>query len=180
MSVRIHILGASGSGTSTLGATLAEKLDCRHFDTDNYFWLPTDPPYQKIRETTERTNLLLNDLHTCDRWTLSGSLCGWDDPAIAMFDLVVFLHIPHELRMKRLEDRELARYGPDIHLKDTLVGRRYREFVDWASKYDTADSETRSLVNHEAWISKLPCPLLRIEGDTSTEDRLAHILGRID
>ena len=38
---RIHILGASGSGTTTLGRALAERLQCRHFDTDDYFWLPT-------------------------------------------------------------------------------------------------------------------------------------------
>ena len=42
---RIHILGASGSGTTALGQALAEHLRCPHFDTDDYFWLPTDPPY---------------------------------------------------------------------------------------------------------------------------------------
>jgi len=36
---RIHILGASGSGTTTLGRALAERLQCPHFDTDDYFWL---------------------------------------------------------------------------------------------------------------------------------------------
>src|SRR5438128_874343 len=42
---RLHILGASGSGTTTLGRALAEGLQCPHFDTDDYFWLPTDPPF---------------------------------------------------------------------------------------------------------------------------------------
>jgi hypothetical protein len=41
---RIHILGAAGSGTPTLGRTLAERLQYPHFDTDAYFWVPTDPP----------------------------------------------------------------------------------------------------------------------------------------
>jgi len=172
-------MGASGTGTSTLGAALADQLNCRHFDVDDYFWIPTDPPFEKIREITERTILLLDDLRTCDHWTLSGSLCGWGDPAIAMFDLVVFLQVLHKLRMKRLEDRELTRHGPDIHDESSLIGRRYREFVEWASKYDTAGPEMRSLVNHEAWIAKLPCPVLRIEGDTSAEDRLARILRHI-
>jgi hypothetical protein len=35
---RIHILGASGSGTTTLGHALAARLQCPHFDTDAYFW----------------------------------------------------------------------------------------------------------------------------------------------
>jgi len=41
---RIHILGASGSGTTTLGRALAERLQYPHFETDDYFWLPTAPP----------------------------------------------------------------------------------------------------------------------------------------
>jgi Shikimate kinase len=41
---RIHILGASGSGTTTLGRALAERLQYPHFDTDDSFWVPTDPP----------------------------------------------------------------------------------------------------------------------------------------
>ena len=43
----IHIYGASGSGTSTLGRYLGDKLGYFFMDTDDYFWLPTDPPYTK-------------------------------------------------------------------------------------------------------------------------------------
>lgn len=35
----IHILGASGVGTSTLGAALSKRLPHTHLDTDNYYWL---------------------------------------------------------------------------------------------------------------------------------------------
>jgi len=46
---RIHLMGASGSGTTTLGRALAQRLGCPHFDTDHYFWFPTAPPFEKIR-----------------------------------------------------------------------------------------------------------------------------------
>src|SRR5262245_32157521 len=100
--LRIHITGASGSGTTTLGRELARTLDCAHFDADNYFWLPTDPPFEKKRERTERNAMLLNDLHANDRWVLSGSVSTWDDDIYACFDLVVFLLIPAEIRLARL------------------------------------------------------------------------------
>ena len=74
---RIHILGASGSGTSTLGRALAAHLHAPHFDTDNYFWLPTDPPYTQQRERTERQQLLMDAITPHDAWVLSESLCGW-------------------------------------------------------------------------------------------------------
>ena len=103
---RIHILGASGSGTTTLGHALAERLNYAHFDTDDYFWLPTDPPFTEKREITLRQQLLMDDLTAHGSWILSGSLCGWGDVAIPLFELVVFLWIPPETRMERLRQRE--------------------------------------------------------------------------
>jgi adenylate kinase family enzyme len=61
MANRIHILGASGSGTTTLGRAMAERLNYTHFDTDAYFWLPTDPPTTEKREITLRQQLLMGD-----------------------------------------------------------------------------------------------------------------------
>jgi adenylate kinase family enzyme len=102
----IHILGASGSGTTTLGRALAKRLQCPHFDTDDYFWLLTDPSFTHQRERTERQRLLMDDVTAHDSWVLSGSLCGWGDVAIPLFELVVFLWIPHDVRMARLRQRE--------------------------------------------------------------------------
>jgi adenylate kinase family enzyme len=41
----VHILGASGSGATTLGAALAQRLGFTHLDSDDFFWIKTDPPY---------------------------------------------------------------------------------------------------------------------------------------
>lgn len=67
MANHIHILGASGSGTTTLGRALTEHLNYTHFDTDTYLWLPTDPPSIEKRERTERQQLLMNDLMHMNR-----------------------------------------------------------------------------------------------------------------
>jgi adenylate kinase family enzyme len=111
MNHRVHIFGASGSGTTTLGASLAQSLWCPHFDSDNYLWLPTDPPFQQLRKREQRQHLMIADLSSEHGWVLSGSLCGWGDVAIPLFDLAVFLWIPQELRMSRLLHREQQRYG---------------------------------------------------------------------
>jgi adenylate kinase family enzyme len=84
---RIHILGASGAGTTTLGRALAERLQSPHFDTDDYFWLPTDPSLTHQRERTEHQQLLMDDLTAHDAWVVSGSLCRWGDVAIPLFEL---------------------------------------------------------------------------------------------
>lgn len=46
----IHIYGASGSGSSTLGKFISEQLRYTFMDTDDYFWLPTDPKYTQRGE----------------------------------------------------------------------------------------------------------------------------------
>jgi len=85
---RIHIFGASGSGTTTLAKVLADVLNIPHFDTDIFFWIQTTPPFQLIRKRVERQKLLRQVLTQNNSWVLSGSLCGWGDFAIPMFDLL--------------------------------------------------------------------------------------------
>ena len=84
--IRIHILGAAGSGTTTFGAALASATGATHLDTDDYFWQRTDPPYQQPRPRGLRLSLLASALDRTPSWTLSGSLCGWGDPLIHASD----------------------------------------------------------------------------------------------
>jgi len=51
-------MGASGSGVTSLGRALADALAIPHHDTDDYFWLPTTPPYRNMREIAERLRLM--------------------------------------------------------------------------------------------------------------------------
>lgn len=170
---RIHILGASGSGTTTLAEKLSKKMNYTHFDTDNYFWLDTETFSQK-RKVEDRIELLSKEFRSVDKWILSGSLCGWGDVFIPLFDLVVFLWIPQEIRMERLNHREQQRYGDKINIGGCL-NASYLEFMDWASKYDLGDMNIRSKQLHYAWMDSLPCPVLKIEEDINIEDKIKRV-----
>jgi adenylate kinase family enzyme len=175
---RIHILGASGSGTTTLGRALAARLQYPHFDTDDYFWLPIDPPHTHQRERTERQQLLMGDLTAQDAWVISGSLCGWDDVAIPLFELVVFLSIPSEVRMARLHRREQARFGERI-LPGGDMYETSQAFLAWAASYDEGGLDIRSRQLHEEWLGTLPCPILCFEGECTIEEYLAVLMVEI-
>ena len=69
----IHIFGASGSGTSTLGREIASGLGYRFMDTDDYFWLPTDPKYTHKRPVSERLALMRQDITILNRRSSPGS-----------------------------------------------------------------------------------------------------------
>jgi adenylate kinase family enzyme len=168
----IHIAGASGCGVSTLGAALAARLGCDHLDTDNFYWAPTDRPFQASRPIPERLRLLQAAFDAAPNgWVLSGSLDGWGDPLIVLFERVIFLSAPTEVRLARLAARERRRLGPAVDPGGALH-EHHRDFLDYAAAYDSGEfagpMTGRYRARHEAWLARLPCPLLRLDGTLAT------------
>jgi adenylate kinase family enzyme len=176
---RVHVFGASGSGTTSLGGALAQALHCPQFDADAYFWRPTDPPFTDPYPPALRATLLRAALADRPSWVLSGSICGWGDEFRDAFTLAVFIWIPPALRMQRLRERERRLFGTRIAPGGDMYAR-HGEFLDWASRYDGAGPEMRSRALHEAWLAKLRCPLLRIDCDASIGQWCETVLARLD
>jgi adenylate kinase family enzyme len=163
--MRILITGASGSGTSTLGRALAGKLRCAYFDVDDYFWLPTKPPFTQKRDRTLRLSLLLEELDGARSAVAAGSIVDWGAELENSFTLIVFLTVPASIRVERLRKREIARFGH----ADPL-------FLEWAAQYDEGRLDGRSLAKHERWLSARSCPVLRIDGDISVHESVMRVL----
>ncbi|MDF1808940.1 MAG: AAA family ATPase [Phycisphaerales bacterium] len=165
MPIRLHILGASGSGTSTLGRGLATSLNINHLDTDDFYWEKTEIPFTIKRSIQDRLAMLRAVFEEHDDWVLSGSLCGWGDPLISMFTHIVFLHVPWEVRLVRLQERGRSRYGEAAIAPGGYMHEINREFIEWASRYDSAGLEQRSYATHRCWLDSIPksCTVVRIE-----------------
>ena len=161
----IHITGASGSGTTTLGAAVAAELRCQHLDTDDYYWLPTEPPYTVKRTAAERLSLLDAALRSSPNVVLSGSVIEWGREIEDAFDVIVFLYVDTHLRLERLRQREVARFG--------CVDA---EFLEWAAQYDASPGEGRSLAKHRRWLSERKAAVLELAGDMSVHARLKAVL----
>lgn len=175
---RIHVFGASGSGTSTLGSVLAARLSVQYFDADNYYWQPTEPPYTLKNPPEKRVERLLKDMAEAKNWVLSGSVVSWGDAFIPLFSLAIFVTLPQEIRMQRLSRRERQRYGSRID----IGGDRHeanKAFLNWAALYDIAGSQTRSKTMHEQWIKRLQCRVIRVESLKSPETIATRVLEQI-
>ena len=172
----LHITGASGSGTSTLGAALSKSLGIAQFDTDDFYWLPLKPDYTHKRPVEERLLLLNEAFAEAGSWVLSGSIGHWGAPLVAHFDLVVFLSVPTDVRLARLRAREVQRYGDERIAPGGDRHAACRSFLDWAASYDSGPTEGRSRAMHESWLHELACPVLWLEGDRSVETQLADSL----
>jgi|GEM_PF-212645 len=159
----IHILGASGSGTTTLGRAIRDNLGYVLLDSDDYFWEPTDPPYTVKREAEERQKLMADDMAKCEKCVISGSFYGWGDIFIQDFDLVIFVDTPTPVRIKRLKEREYRHFGDRI-LPGGDMYDNHLEFIDWAARYDTAGFEQRSRAVHMEWLKQMTCPVITVDG----------------
>ena len=120
----------------------------------------------------------MTDLTAYNSWVISGSLCGWGDSAIPLFDLVVFLWIPQDVRMARLHRREMERYGTRI-MPDGDMYEQSQAFLNWAASYDEGNLSIRSRRRHEQWLSTLPCPIICREGVYTIEEQVDVLMGVI-
>ena len=115
MSRGIIVFGAPGSGTSTVGRTIATELGFAHFETDDFSGIRIDiAPFRISRSLEERTALLQAALNESGAFVISGSMWDWGAPFVPLFDLAVFITVPTDIRIQRIQARELEKYGRRI------------------------------------------------------------------
>ncbi len=175
----IHIFGASGSGTTTLGKKICEELGYTFVDTDDYFWMPTDPKFILKRPREERIELMKKDIDRADHVVISGSLVDWGDVLIPYFTLAVRIEMEQEIRIERLKQREKKRFGARIESGGDMY-RQHLDFIEWAKAYDTGGLNMRSKAKHDEWQKLLPCEILHLDGANTVADHFARVKQILD
>ena len=178
--MRIYITGASCAGVTTLGRHLATQLGVRHVDVDDYYWMPTNPPFTTKRPPADRVSMMQQALGDAGG-VLTGSCMVWGEALVANAELIVFVATPTPVRLERLAARETQRFsdriapGGDMH-------QIHVAFREWASQYDDPQFSGRNRAWHEAWLSQQTAPVLRIDGMKRPEQMVAdvvHALSRL-
>lgn len=159
----IHIFGASGSGTSTLGKKISMELGYRFMDTDDYFWLPTNPRFTAKRSAEEHLHMMRTDIQNAENAVISGSLVDWGDALIPLFTLAIRLETATDIRICRIAQRERERFGARIDVGGDMF-QQHQEFLAWAKMYDTGGLSMRSKARHDQWQKLLQCKLLVLNG----------------
>jgi adenylate kinase family enzyme len=176
--IRINLIGASGSGTSTVGRSLASALSLPHFESDDYFHATSDPPFQNPRPAEERFELIRRDLLPDASWVLSGGIGAWSPIPVLEFTCVVFLYIPTPLRVERLRIREQQRFGDRI-LNGGDMHKSHDEFIAWASDYDVGGIEGKTLAIHEAYLNAQSCRVLEFRDVITVADITEKVIQSI-
>ena len=175
---RIHVTGASGAGVTTLGLALAQALGQPHHDTDDYYWMPTDPPYQVVRPLPDRLRLMREMFLERRGWVLSGSIGEWAPEITPLVELVVFVRTATDERSRRLVAREVRRQGRPA--AEILADADFIAFHDWALRYEAAEAPSRNLARHERWLADLTVPVVRVDGAAPLASLTETVLAVVD
>jgi uridine kinase len=169
----IIIFGSSGSGTTTLGREVAKRLGFKHFDIDDYIWnWDTEVPFTVMYSREEKKKRLMDAIIPYSHFVMSGSMDSINASFVPLFDLAVHLTAPVEVRVERVNVRELARFGKRI-LPGGDMFEIHNNFIDNVRRYDTDGSPCLNV--HKQWAATLPCPVLHIDGTVAIEENTSQI-----
>lgn len=138
----IHVMGASGSGTTTIGNLIAKEKGFNLLESDYYKWEQTNPPFQKMRPQEESDKILLDAIKNSKDLVIAGSLHS-NPIAFDYIDIIFYLYAPTSVRLKRIEQRDIDS-GRNSRKAGGAIEKEYLEFLWWAENYDNLGFEGRS------------------------------------
>jgi adenylate kinase family enzyme len=166
MKYGICICGLNGSGKTTLAAALAKELNFKHMDVEDYYFTSSDNPYQSSRTREEVEQLLLEDIKKNNCFVFS-AVNGDMTPEINdNYDLVVYLDVPLDMRMKRIRQRAIDKFGDRV-LPGGDMYEQEESFFAYAEK--------RTPENIEKWLKTLSCKTIRLDGTKPIQESVELI-----
>jgi len=174
INMKIQVIGASGTGKSTLCKYISKKTDTYWIDTDKYLW--KDSSFTENYSIEERLKMYYIDIVNHQDYVVSGSVHSWNPEGFRDKELLVLLTIDEEIRMKRIYDREFLRFGERM----LPGGDHYQltcEFLNWCKTYLIADeNEINSLDSHKFRLKEASCRTLVLNGNQTVDALCSYIL----
>ena len=151
----IAIVGANGSGKTTLGKYLANLLGYTHMDVEDYYFKDSKIPYTNPRTREEVKELLFVDIKKQDQFILSSVNCDFGDDINAMYDCVIYIKVPLEIRLNRVKQRSVDKFGSRVLEGGDMYEQEQGFFRFVAS---------RTMDKTDTWLQNIKCPIIYING----------------
>lgn len=138
---KIMIIGSPGTGKSTLGRQLEDKLSIKLYHLDKLFW----KPHWEMSTNHEQLSIL-SDIVEKESWIIDGNYSGTLDIRMKQADTIIYLKRSRLICLYQVLKRVIRYRGttrPDM--QEDCPEKIDREFIKWIWQFPT---------NHEPLIDK--------------------------
>ncbi len=161
----ILICRLNGTGKSTLGRMLADRMGYEFIDNEDLFFPKTDSLYtfSAPRSKEEVIRLLEERIMENKRFIFAAVRGNYGDRLIASLDHIVLIEVPKKLRCQRVQDRSYKKFGNRI----LPSGDLYDKESKW---FSLTDSRPETYVTD--WLKTVDCPVIRIDGTLPVKENV--------
>ena len=165
----ILICGLNGTGKSTLGRMLADRMDYEFIDNEDLFFPKTDPSYvfSSPRSKEEAIRLLEERISANNRFIFAAVRGNYGNKLIATLDHVILIEVPKQIRSQRVRDRSYQKFGNRI----LPGGELYDKESQW---FSLTDNRSEAYVTD--WLETVDCPVIRIDGTLPVEENVDYLV----
>ncbi|MBO5323602.1 MAG: AAA family ATPase [Oscillospiraceae bacterium] len=172
MGIGIQICGLNGSGKSTLGRALAERIGFYFLDNETLYFseTDTDKPYTNPKSRKEVERLLMEEIHEHTDFVFSAVRGDYGKEIIPMYDYVVMIEVPKDVRSLRIRNRSFQKFGNRMLMGGDLHKQEEAFFQMVESRQDDYI---------ENWLQMVKCPIIRVDGTKPIEENVERIIKQI-
>ena len=165
----IMICGLNGTGKSTLGRMLADRMGYEFIDNEDLYFPKTDSSYvfSGPRSKEEVIRLLEERIRGNNRFIFAAVRGDYGDRLITSLDHIVLIEVPKQIRSRRVRERSYQKFGDRILPGGDLYDKESKWFSLTDSRPDTYVTD---------WLVTANCPVIRVDGTLPVEKNLDYIV----
>lgn len=169
METGIIVCGCNGSGKSTLGKELAAALQYNFIDIEDCYFPKDDRDYiyEHARSYEEAKQVLMEKVKKHGNFVLAAVKGNYGNEISALYKCAILISVPKELRLQRVRDRSLQKFGNRILQGGDLYEKEQR-FFDMAAMRTEQDIED--------WLKTTECFVIRVDGTKAIEENVRLVL----
>lgn len=165
----ILVCGLNGSGKTTFGMKLADRLKYDFLNDEDYYFFESEIPFSKSRSEEEAKEYIISYLRCHKNVVMIATRGDLSERINSMYDCVIYLSAPAGIRLSRIKERDSKRFGERV-LPGGDMYEQQRKFHEFAL--------SRTSEKIEKWLDTLECTVIKLDG-TRTVDENVEMIGRL-
>ncbi|MBR5947388.1 MAG: AAA family ATPase [Clostridia bacterium] len=165
----ILICGLNGTGKSTLGKDLAEKLGYRFIDNEDLFFPKENDEYEfaNPRSKQEVITILENMISRDSRFVFAAVKGNYGDKFIYALESIILIEVPRQERHKRVRERSYRKFGDRMKEGGDLFDKENH-------RLSIVDGRSEAYVTR--WLEGVRCPVIKIDGTLPVSQNVEYLV----